>query len=202
MAIVVPEGFAQVTLNWQHSETDKQWSTVLASDVGIATAADVAETYELAWSVELMQATDTSLVLASVLVRMGPSVGPDPGLTVEVPVGTAGTSAMTGAPSNCTVLVRKLSVFGGRANRGRNYWPGMISDGNVDEVGRLEGSHVTYLQTRMTEFFGALGSGNGATTAVAPAVILHDETSPSQDPRLVSAVQVDPVIGTQRRRVR
>lgn len=202
MAVVIPDDYAQVTLNWSHSESERQWSTVLGVQASASTANEVGDNVIAAWTNELRQAMDTSISLATVTVRMGPSSGPDQGISLEMPVNVAGLEAMTGAPSNCTVLVRKLTAFGGRANRGRNFWPGMIADGNVDEVGRLDESHQDYLQVRFVDFFAALGSGNGGTGALTPAVILHDEESPSTDPRLVSAVSVERLIGTQRRRVR
>ena len=133
---------------------------------------------------------------------MGPSTGPSPGVSVEIPDGQVGTEAMTGAPANCTTLVSKLTAIGGRANRGRNYWPGQLSASTVNEVGQISSTHRDYLQVQFIDFFGALGSGNSGVTDLCPVVILHDETSPATTPQPVVAVQVQNVIGSQRRRIR
>jgi len=202
MAVVVPTGYAQVTLNWVNSTGDSNYSTVLACQHTSAGANEIADTFSTAWQTHLQPAQDTNMELTEIVVKVGPSTGPTPGLQVEIPVNMFGANAGSLAPPNCTLLVRKLSLFGGKANRGRNYWPGFVFDNQVDELGRLDPAIVTAMQGSMVDFFAALGSGNGAATALCPAVILHDESSPATSPVLVSAVQVDPMIGSQRRRIR
>lgn len=202
MAVLIPTGFAEVTLNWTHLDSSKEWATVLGCEQGIETPENVGETYELAWNSNLMSVTDNTLELTSIDVRVGPSSGAAPGLTVNYPVGAVGTNPMSGAPANCTVLVKKLTNLGGRANRGRNYWPGMVADGQVDEVGTLDPAVVIGLQSAFVDFFGDVASGNGATTSPCPMVILHDEASPTTEPTTISAVQVMSIIATQRRRIR
>jgi hypothetical protein len=202
MAVVIPEDYAQVTLNWQNSEADRTWSTVLGVSCGSATAYNVADTMIAAWSAELAPLQDSSLQFTTCTVRLGPSTGPTPGLSVDVAVNVAGGDSMAGASANCALLVRKFTAFGGRANRGRNYWPGFLEGSLVDEIGRLDETKQAALQSAFISFFAALSTGNGGSTSLTPAVILHDETSPSSIPGLVASVSVERVIGSQRRRVR
>lgn len=202
MAVLIPDGYAQVTLNWTNVFTSRVYSTVLGVKQDDATADEIGETVSTAWSTSLKDPLDASISLSTLTIRVGPSTGPDPGLAIDYPVNLPGNEAMSGVPCNSALLVKKLTAFGGRANRGRNYWPGLLAEGNVDEVGNVESSHVSYLQGIFLDFFGKLGSGNDVTTSPCPLVILHDETSPTTTPRLVVAVQVQPLIATQRRRVR
>ena len=202
MAVVIPVDFAQATLNLRHADAGRDCSVVLGLSAVGATAAEVFETVETAWFAELAPHTDSQVTLDTVSVRIGPSTGSEPGLSVTFDSGAAGTDGGTSLPSNTALLVRKYSVFGGRANRGRNYWPFMVESAEADELGVITSLTVTSLQTAFTDFFGLLGSGNGATTALCPAVILHDENSPVSDPRTVTAVSVDSLLATQRRRMR
>lgn len=202
MAVVIPQDYAQATLNFRHDDANRDMSVVLGLSAVGATAAEVFETVETAWFTELAPQTDTNVRLASVAVRIGPSTGPFPGLSVEFTSNAAGTDSGSYCPPNVGLLVRKFSVFGGRANRGRNFWPSMLETTDVDELGVISSLTVTSLQTAFTDFFGLLASGNGGNTALCPAVILHDEDSPADDPVLVSAVSVDSLVATQRRRLR
>jgi len=202
MAVVIPTGYAQVVLHWENNTGDSNWATVLGSEHTALAANDIFETYLNAYRSWVQPFQDTNLECTYITVKMGPSTGPTPGLSVDFPVGEVGENAMSGAPSNCTMLVRKLSIFGGRANRGRNFWPGLVADGQVDELGRIDPAVVSSMQSNFVSFFGALSSGNGGTTALCPGVILHDSESPAAEPAVISAVQVDSVIGTQRRRIR
>ena len=202
MAVVIPADYAQATLNFQHDDSTRTMSVVLGLSADGADAADVYETVSTAWVAELAPHTDSNVILATVGVRVGPSTGPAPGLSVEFASGAAGTDSGTYPPPNTALLVRKYSTVGGRANRRRNYWPSMVETTELDEVGVIASLTRTSLQTAFVDFFGLLASGNGATTALCPAVILHDESSPADDPRLVSAVSVDTMVATQRRRLR
>jgi len=202
MAIVIPTGYAQVTYNWKHSASDRRWSTVLGTDHNGATAGEIEQTFEQAWVEQLSSIQDNSITLESITVRMGPNSGSTPGLSVELPVGLNGDESIQGVSANCTVLVKKLTAVGGKANRGRNYWPGFLAETMVDEVGAIDPVTRDSFQGFFGDFFGALGSGNAGSTEPCPVVILHDAESPSSTPQPVVAILVDSIIGTQRRRIR
>lgn len=126
MAVVIPSGYHQVTYLWRHSSLTRDFATVFGGAAPSSTAAaDIAETWVEAWDNELKSRTDSSLQLRAILVRQGPNTGEFPGETVEVAVGTNGGTAFESSPVNCALLVRKTSLFGGRHNRGRTYWPGL-----------------------------------------------------------------------------
>lgn len=203
MAVVIPEDFHQVTFLWRHTSLNRDFATVFG---GAATASaslvSIAETWVDAWDAELKARTDASLQLRSMLVRQGPNSGPLPGDSAEIAVGVNGTLAFESSPVNCCLLVKKTTLFGGRANRGRSYWPGLISDTDVSEVGIIGGATVTAIQTDISAFLAAVITGNGTTTLPIDPVILHDETSPTTAPTPIQSLVVQNLIATQRRRIR
>lgn len=107
-----------------------------------------------------------------------------------------GTRSTSGPPSNCAVFVRKTTGMLGRRNKGRMYFPaGLLKNDDVSPTGAIEpGSALPTLQTRMNATFDAL------ITAQLPPVILHTTGSPTPTP--VTGLAVQPVIATQRRRLR
>lgn len=99
-------------------------------------------------------------------------------------------------PSNCAMLVKKVSGFRGRANTGRMYIPG-ISEGNVENNGALTTGQLTVAQAAVSDWYAAIFGVEG----VDDLVILHS-TEALGAPTPVVALQVQPVIATQRRRMR
>lgn len=203
MAVVIPSGYHQVTYLWRHSSLTRDFATVFGGAAPSSTAAaDIAETWVEAWDNELKSRTDSSLQLRAILVRQGPNTGEFPGETVEVAVGTNGGTAFESSPVNCALLVRKTSLFGGRHNRGRTYWPGLVADTDVSDVGVIGSAQVTAIQTDMDQFLAAVINGNTSTTQAIDPVILHDENSPATGPTTIQSLVVQNIIATQRRRVR
>lgn len=107
-----------------------------------------------------------------------------------------GPNSANTVPSNTAVLVKKLSGLRGRSNRGRMYVPG-VHEGDVNPNGTISAGVVTALQgfaDLMLDGFSEVGGG-------CQMVILHDQTV-SDPPTIVTELQVDPVVATQRRRMR
>ena len=99
-------------------------------------------------------------------------------------------------PANCAVLVHKRTARGGRRGRGRLFVPWAISEGDVDEVGKISTSTVGALQTKFNNLLTQLTTNN------VPMVLLHSEgQTPAGAPNLVTSLVVDPLISTQRRRL-
>jgi hypothetical protein len=117
--------------------------------------------------------------------------GSIPGVFPVSRVGSTGTNTV---PSNCAILVQKHTNFGGRANRGRVYWPPIYwSETNIGSGGVATGSDVTALQNRMVTLLTALSTEN------VPMVLMHSDGSPSVD---VTSLTVQSLIATQRGRLR
>lgn len=111
------------------------------------------------------------------------------------------------APPNFALLVRKRTAFGGRAFRGRFFFPAMVQDGEVDETGRVATARTAALQTSFFTWHGNLAAGTGqlAPVGAQPMVLLHNPPAsgaPTPAPTVVTSLQVQTLGGTQRRRMR
>jgi len=98
-------------------------------------------------------------------------------------------------PQNTAVLVQKLSGLGGRRNRGRFYVPG-ISVLDIGNTGIINGTPLAAWGTAVNNFLLGIESGSFMDSAV----IFH--SSAPLTPTVVTDLNVDPVVATQRRRLR
>lgn len=107
-----------------------------------------------------------------------------------------GNNSSAVLPSNCCVLVRKLTGVPGRANRGRMYVPGIVSEGAVDANGVITTLEVEAIQDLFDDW--SADVADPFTTGIEGFLVLHPE-----DPgTLITQFVVDARIATQRRRMR
>lgn len=196
--MIIPPGFAAVALEMRLAGFSRsafitygvENEAALTDPVAIAQAQLTA----LSSGGGFLTQLDNSVTMASATIRLGQDGG-------EPLVGVA-TGVLTGAltsnsPSaNVALLVHKRTAVGGRRNRGRFFIPWYVSEGDVGEDGVIVGTGVTAKQNAMNSWRIALGA------AAFPMVVLHSvgNTAPGV-PTPVSALQVDPLIATQRRRL-
>lgn len=106
-----------------------------------------------------------------------------------------GTSGATPLPPNCAMLIRKMTVLGGRRNRGRLFVPG-ISNTGVSNAGVIAPATLSAYQTSATAWMAALV----ATAEVVDLSLFHD-TAPFT-PTNITALVCQGRLATQRRRLR
>ena len=117
--------------------------------------------------------------------------------SVEVSGTTAGTGSTDRLPPNCAVLLRKITDRPGRTGRGRMCLPWAVGEAEVGETGVLTGGAVTAIQALADDFEVEL------TAVDLEHVLLHTATAPGgTTPSAVTGLQVQNLIGTQRRRLR
>lgn len=120
---------------------------------------------------------------------------------VEVPRFIEGTNSNPPLPPQNAVLVRKRTALGGKRFRGRFYLPpAWFSESGVDHLGNLSGGLSPFIDRvdTLMEDFDAAG---------LDPVLLHSpsEASPEDPvppPTLITSLQVQTRIATQRRRLR
>lgn len=203
MPLVLPDGFAHVVMNFRHPSTPREMSVTFGADLeatGI-NPEDVANRVAAAFTLSTLQARmDNSITLTTIAVTMGVPAG-DP-LIFEKAFNLQGGTAFETPPLNTALLVRKNSLLGGRANRGRFYWPGMLAEADVNEVGIITAASVNAMQVDFDAFKLALENAADPDEALVSMTILHDVTSPTTTPTEVSSLTVDGLASTQRRRMR
>lgn len=111
------------------------------------------------------------------------------------PVNMQGAGITNTPPPNCCVLLRKSTVRGGRQGRGRMYLPaGLIAEANVTDAGAIPGATLATMQTSIDNALAQMATNN------VPPELLHSTPTPLPDH--ITAMTVQTVIGTQRRRLR
>lgn len=117
----------------------------------------------------------------------------------ESALSTVGTETDEVPAAGSTVVVRKRTARAGKRYRGRLSWPPfMVLESNVDSGGRMNSGEVADLQTKFTAALNAM------TTASLPMVLIHTRFTVDEEPipTIVDALEVQPVMGFQRKRQR
>jgi hypothetical protein len=107
-----------------------------------------------------------------------------------------GTVSSAGPPpNNCALIVAKSTDRGGRAGRGRMYWPpAQLLETTIDGAGNIGGAQITDQQGKFDTFLG------GLLAADVPMILLHSD--PTMSPDGVQSLTVRGQLGTQRTRMR
>jgi hypothetical protein len=188
MSIDIPTGWAQVTLGWSGPTDTGKAATVLAFNVEtFDTFAEVAASVAAAFGSHLIPLLDSSWTCNSITVM-------DNTFAFTQTYALTGTRSGDCPPPSVAVLVKKIGAERGRANRGRNYWPGFVHSGDLDESGYIDAGWFASLSNAFYDFGAAIAT-DGATP-----VILHND--PELPPTAVIAGSVEQKVATQRRRLR
>lgn len=193
---VVNPGFAHVA--HVHSLTGDPEEMVSTYGVAVDVGTDPNGLATALHSIWVTNVVDNLLGNTYQLLRTEVLVGADPEPLQGVFAFTeVGPNATARAPQNCALLVQKRSALGGRANRGRMFVPGVLPEGNVNDQGMITAGTLASMQAA---FDGLLSDISGAMTgAVDGMVVLHES---ALDPTPVTSLVVQPLIATQRRRLR
>lgn len=190
--MIIPVGYGQVSLPLTHSGMSRQafvtWGFQNSGALIGPTIIGDAVMDALESTVNVALDTEVTIGPAQVRVNIGGT---------EL-VGESTESATGGSPDarpapNVALLVKKVSGVAGRKNRGRFYWPWAINNASINELGTISAGTVSDFQDLFDTFLENL------TTEGVPMRILHNSAG---TPAAVIALQVQPLVATQRRRVR
>ena len=149
-----------------------------------------------AWNTNLRPITDGDYTLASLAWETQTLSG-------EQGVNLAGGASITGPPSNCATIVSYKAAEKGPRNRGRNFWPGLLGETQVDEGGVIIPTTLATTIAAMSAFFTAcLAHPNVLSQSIVQSTTPGQASPPNHPwPQVVSRT-AQAKIGTQRRRVR
>jgi hypothetical protein len=193
--MIIPIGYAQVNLRFTGTAVPTGAEMTFGLDIGgiPGTLTALADEIADAWDTQGCQARQNDqCVLATLLVKEGPNIT---GPSVEISPGLAGGQSGEAGPPNTAALVRKVTSDGGRAGRGRMYFPG-VTEGNMDHGGIYDPTERGLLEVALENF------RNVIDVYGAPWVVLHASGSPISTPSPITALEVDGRLATQRRRLR
>jgi hypothetical protein len=130
------------------------------------------------------------MTLKEVKCKFGPNAtGADHTLTS----GVAGQQVSSSDAPQVAALIRKTTPFGGRTGKGRMFLPG-LAEAVTDNGGTLTTTYRNDLQASVTAWL------NFHSTQGLPIHLLHGD--PLLNPFVVSAMEVQSLVATQRRRIR
>jgi hypothetical protein len=193
MPLVVPLGFAQLIFRFQLAGDPEEMITTIGIDItgGPADTQVVADERR-----DQFLAAISASQMSGAYTFVGVTVRTWDGRVYESlsgRVGTGGGGAQL--PQNCAYLLKKVTASAGRRNRGRMYVPVFIgAEGDVDNTGKITESVRLAIQDVFRPAFFKLTD-----------VILHSQAGigPAPGPPTpITALNLDPVIATQRRRMR
>jgi len=193
--VIIPSGFAQVNILFTGAQVPEGGEVTFGVDPDISVggpnevAVVVAQALDNNGFLSLLTA-DT--LVPTIRVKFGPN---ETGPSSEHAYGGQGDLAVDGVQPQVSILTHKHTDFGGRAGRGRAYFPGAPED-EVGGSGALAGGYATSWQTFLDGFITEL------ETELCPAVLLHGAGSPITTPSPLTGWTVDARVATQRRRNR
>jgi hypothetical protein len=192
--MIIPVPFAQVNWRFRGLAAPHGAEVTLGLNVDIfpGTPADACVECRDAWVARIRPLQCNQIELEEVLVKFGPnSVGPSAVLGSSL----AGSTASDTDPPHTALLVQKVTGVGGRAGRGRFYWPGFRTT-LFDSSGLGDPAQIGALQTAFNGFHTDL-----VTAGLVPT-LLHGPSSPITTPIPITSFQVSGTAATQRRRLR
>jgi len=193
--MIIPSGYAQVNLMFTGSSVptgaevtfgvNNQGSNFTPGVI----AAEVITQYVAA---DLSDMSVDSVDLTGVLVKVGPNAT---GPSHLEPAAVTGTATGQSVGPNTAWLVHKSTNFGGRAGRGRMFWPG-AAESLVNTDGTLNGATASVFTALVEDF------RSNMALADLELALLHGVGSPLSSPTPITGLAVDNRVATQRRRNR
>lgn len=203
MPLVIPDGFADVAIEMRATGDPQPWYVTFGVNcfAGEIDVDVIGATVNNAWAQVMTQISD-QVTHTGAKITVGQDEGdPIRGFSTENAAGL-GDNGSAMLPQNCAALVHKQTNLGGRRAKGRFFWPLILSEGSVDNVGNI----LDGLRTQMQSAADAMLQQLDVPTSGAPMpmVILHGSEGESEliPPTPVTSLRVDGVISTQRKRLR
>lgn len=200
MGVTIPVDFAQVSATFSLTGDVQPMVVTIGCDPGVFT-----DPVDLADSVFARFIASGTIFAASSYsdqYRIGPFSATI--MTASGPQTADGTDSQQGTnagilppPNNVAILVQKRTAFGGRRGRGRMYFPPLYpTENSISAIGDLTGVTFDAWQEAMDEFLEAMSVGG------TPMYLLHSDVPTVLLPSVVTALQVQQKVATQRTRLR
>lgn len=199
MPTVIPEGFAQASALFDRIAGGDEAFVVTGHGLGLPPndPTDVANAVFDAWEGSEIgtQFMATTWRMRQVSVRVNRGNGIETGTSTRAAI--PGQASSPALPPNVAVLVRKVTGLGSREGRGRMYLPGTQED-IVNDNGVIIAPHLGNWQP-FAQQFNALCAFNNVELHV-----LHSlpQLGGAPAPTPVATLVVQPLVATQRRRIR
>lgn len=196
MAVILPPGFAQVLHHLSLTGDPDPMLVTYGISISAPGSLAMAQALDTEFNQHIMQSyMSNKYTFFQTTLRVGQDAA-DPIIYEYVGTPSVGVSSSAVLPSNCAVLVRKVTAVGGRRNRGRFFLPGWLPETSADENGVINSTDLANRQTYATSWFNEINTVSGVTDVV----VLHSAAPAT--PTVVTSFSVQNKIATQRRRMR
>lgn len=188
MTVNIPTGYAQITIGYSGPTVSGKAATVLGYSLGEeGTLEGLVDIVEASFIAHLSAYLHDSFTVTNLRAVDNEHVAEK---SVAIEGGRSGSNAVP----NTALLVKKTTNLRGRQFRGRNYWPGFLSDEIVADDGTISPTFVETMDEQFLEFNTEL-----TTNGYFPAILHNDEATP---PTAITGGGVELRAATQRRRLR
>jgi len=202
MSLIIPVGFAQVTLPFKHDGVNRE----AVITFGVDTSAEggdfvgMCEAIVSKWSASLGALVDSNVTVGPARATVGQDGGPP--IQVVGSVTSVGGRGLDSETPNTALLVQKRTALGGRRGRGRFYIPWIVGQNDVNEAGNIENAAMASFQPAADDFLELLADDTDPIIP-SPMVILHDSSGAGVEPSPtpVTSLTCDRLVGSQRRRL-
>lgn len=206
MPVEIPVGFGQVIMPYFNNDSTEENIVTFGVDLDlwgvnwVGAIDSITAAFRAAWQAS----TDDGIQLLPGRMQVG-NAGP-PIVVVSTLNSVTGVRSGAAVSPQVATIVTKRTAFGGRAFRGRCYFPGLLQATEADQGGRVQVARRTALAAIADSWFTYMVTGVGfpGATLAHPLVLLHSPpaaggTTPA--PTSISSLEVQPVVGTQRGRL-
>lgn len=204
MSLIIPVGFGQAVYQLRLTGDNEPMVVTMGHDLAEVVGGDyqtIVDRLHTSFGLEMMPRVASNYTFEATFLYVGQDGGP-PAVFESTEDPVTGGMAGNPLPQNSAMLFRKRTSAAGRRGRGRLYLPG-IQEQDVSALGVIDGAVVTALQARADAWMDWL-TGVEVGSVAYPPVILHrtEGIGVEPPPTPVTALVIDPVIATQRRRLR
>lgn len=170
----------------------------------LATAQDAVDDLQANFTTQFQASLDSGISYGPATIKLG-SGTTTPVEAVAAIGAQAGTGSVTFGVASNAILIKKTTGLGGKANRGRTYFPYLLPTSHIVEPGLIDSTELPALQTHFTAFLGQLTTDSTPmviankvfNVPLAPHYVTHINMGPA-----VTAYTVEQTLATQRRRLR
>lgn len=174
-------------------------STTLGFNGLNVTGTDLDDILSLAvasWSSALRPNQDNSITLDRVRVETET-------FSRETSVGVSGNANRSAPPPNASIVWAKSAQIKGPRGAGRNFWPGFLTEGDIDERGAIASGPLAVTNTALDEWVELMETPQpGYTLLLSLPQSDGGATGPILPWPQVTSYGVRTLCGTQRRRLR
>jgi hypothetical protein len=204
---VIDDGLALIAQKLLRSDMSRAAEVTFALTTGpgatLAIAQDTIDDFQVSFNGAWAATFDSEVSILPPTIRLG--TGTDtPYEATAGGAGTVGGSANAFPPPQVACLFKKGTGVGGRKNRGRTYFPFLLSNANVTENGNLVAGVAAALTTVGNTWLAAL-LADTSPMVIANKVIDHSFTPPRVTfvhiGEQVTSFSCEQLVATQRRRL-